>query len=121
MSRQIPIQGCTLSAVEGEGRFCLKFDDPTSASLDVDGEFEIRASGNTETYKPPCPDWVRDVLSSFIGVEVLDGRYDRRSNLTIRFVDERELYIPDGPYENWHFYKDKLHFVGGVGRVVIIE
>lgn len=121
MSRQIPIQGCTLSDVEGEGRFCLKFDEPTSASLDVDGEFEIRASGNIETYEPPCPDWVRDVLSSFIGVRVLDGRYDGRSNLTIRFVDERELYIPDGPYENWHFHKGKLHFVGGIGRVVTYE
>ena len=73
-----------------------------------------------ETYEPPCPDWVRDVLSSFIGVEVSDGRYNRRSNLTIRFADERELYIPDGPFENWHFYKTGLHMIGGVGRVVII-
>jgi hypothetical protein len=100
------------------GRFSLRFDQPASASLDLYGIFEIRSLGHSETYEPPCPDWVRDVLRSLIGIKVLEAKYRRWSNLTIRFDDGGQLYIPDGPFENWHFRKMGLHVVGGCGRVV---
>ncbi|WP_437963732.1 DUF6188 family protein [Sorangium sp. So ce260] len=114
----LPLAGHALRDVEGDSLFDLKFDDSAESSLFLDGPFFLSAAGEAEEFVPPHAEWVRDVLSSLIGVRVDSARYDRNSNLRIQFTDERELLVPDGPFENWHTSNNAdtlLH--GGCGRV----
>jgi hypothetical protein len=118
MGYTLPLAGHTIRDVDGAGRFDLEFDDNAESCLCLDGPFFFSAGGNAEEYVPPHPEWVRDVLLSLVGVRVKSARFDRHSNLRITFADERELFVPDGPFENWHYSNNagtRLH--GGVGRV----
>ncbi|XXX72424.1 DUF6188 family protein [Sorangium sp. So ce134] len=118
MCYTLPLAGHALRDVEGDVHFDLKFDDSAESCLRLEGPFSLSAAGAVEAFAPPHPAWVRDVLSSLIGVRVDSARYDRNSNLRIKFADERELLVPDGPFENWHTSNNmdtRLH--GGVGRV----
>jgi|SRR5579864_1308549 len=116
--RLLPLHGHAVSDVTGTGRFVLFFDDPAQSRLSLDGSFQIRVDNETQEYTPLNPDWVRDVLLSFVGVRVNSARYNRRSRLIIRFSDDRELIIDDGPFENWHYSNSSgLSLHGGVGKV----
>ncbi|MDC3957626.1 hypothetical protein KEG38_27455 [Polyangium jinanense] len=118
MGYTLPLAGHALRDVEGDGRFHLAFDDTAESRLFLDGPFSLSAGGDAEEYVPPHPEWVRDVLLSLVGARVESARFDRHSNLRMRFAGERELFVPDGPFENWHYSNNEgtwLH--GGVGRV----
>jgi hypothetical protein len=116
--RLLPLHGHAVSDVTGTGRFDLWFDDPAQSRLSLDGSFQIRIDNHTQEYTPPYSDWVRDVLLSFVGVRINSARYTRHSRLTIRFSDDRELIVEDGPYENWHYSNSSgLILHGGIGRV----
>jgi hypothetical protein len=119
MPYSIPLGGHAILDVQGEGRFKLLFDDADASRLHLDGPFTIRTpDANPDLFTPPCPDWVRDVLLSLVGVKVASARYDRSGHLRISFVDGRELSVDDGPYENWHYANSsgiRLH--GGAGSV----
>ncbi|WP_437834527.1 DUF6188 family protein [Sorangium sp. So ce1153] len=119
MCYTLPLAGHALRDVERDYRFDLKFDDSAESSLLLDGPFSLSAAGEEDEFVPPHAEWVRDVLSSLIGVRIEFARYDRNSNLRIKFVDERELFVRDGPFENWHYSNNAgtvMH--GGVGHVV---
>lgn len=114
----LPLAGHAIRDVEGNGRFHLKFDDGAESYLFLEGPFYISAGGDAEEFVPPHAEWVRDVLLSLAGVRIESARYDRNSNLRIKFADEREIFVPDGPFENWHYSNNagtRMH--GGVGRV----
>ena len=118
MCYTLPLVGYALRDVEGDHRFHLKFDDRAESCLFLEGPFHLSAGGATDEFVPPHAEWVRDVLLSLAGVPVEDARYDRQSNLRIKFADGRELFVRDGPFENWHYSNSagtRLH--GGVGRV----
>ncbi|WP_437634229.1 DUF6188 family protein [Sorangium sp. So ce854] len=109
--------GHALRDVEGDGRFHLEFDDSAESCLFLEGPFCLSAGGEAEEFVPPHAEWVRGVLLSLVGVRVESARYGRNSGLRIKFADGRELFVPDGPFENWHYSNStgtRLH--GGVGR-----
>ncbi|WP_438016944.1 DUF6188 family protein [Sorangium sp. So ce315] len=99
----LPVAGHALRDVEGDGRFCLEFDDAAESCLFIEGPFFLSAGGEVEGFVPPHAEWVQDVLLSLIGVRVEFARYDRNSSLRIKFADGRELFVPDGPFEDWHY------------------
>jgi hypothetical protein len=118
MGYSLPLNGHSLRDVVGQGRFKLCFDDTVESCLQLDGTFIISTGGEANEFAPPFPHWVRDVILSLVGVRIESARYDRESNLQIKFADGRELSVRDGPYENWHYLNNigaSLH--GGVGRV----
>lgn len=118
MPSSLPLDGHALADVQGEGRFILVFDDPAKSRLAIHGPFSIGSGEQRDLYEPPLPDWVRNVLQSLAGVTIESARFNRASHLRIRFADGRELEVPDGPFENWHYSNNQgvvLH--GGVGRV----
>jgi hypothetical protein len=116
---RLPLEGACIVDVRGAGRFDLVFDDADGGVLSLHGPFELRTGDQVDTYAPPCPDWVRDLLLGLVGVRIETARHRTIGSLRIQFEDGRELTVPDGPYENW-VYADRggrrLH--GGVGRVV---
>ncbi|WNG43842.1 hypothetical protein F0U60_06820 [Archangium minus] len=89
--------------------------------LDIHGEFHVRASG-AESYFSPLEPGVVNVLESFLEVPIVSARADRHGQLRISFEDGRELFVPDGPFENWHYTNDEgLTVHGGVGRCVFVQ
>lgn len=118
MCYSLAMAGHALCDVQGDGRFDLKFDDDAESCLFLEGPFSLSLEDEAQEFVPPHPEWVRDVLLSLVNVRVESARYDRNSNLRIMFADKRELFVPDGPFENWHYSNNtgtRLH--GGVGRV----
>ncbi|XYH98588.1 DUF6188 family protein [Sorangium sp. So ce1128] len=118
MCYTLPLAGHALRDVEGDGRFCLKFDDSAESCLFLEGPFYLSAAGEIDEFVPPHAEWVRDVLLSLIGVRIDSARYGSNSNLRIKFADERELFVPDGQFENWHYSSNTgTALYGGIGRV----
>jgi hypothetical protein len=114
----LPLDRARIVEVRGAGRFELVFDDPACSVLSLHGSFELRSGEQVLAYEPPCPDTVCDVLQTLVGVRIEAARYRRNSTLRIQFEDGRDLTVPDGPFENWHYANQRgarLH--GGVGRV----
>ena len=115
-SIEIPLTGLSVTHIKNDGLSVLFFDDDPSSRLDLHGEFWIRVGDFVERYDPREA-FVTNVLESLIGVEVHSARASRNGVLVVRFVDGRELQVPDGPYENWHVYTAKGNWHGGIGTV----
>lgn len=112
----LSLAGAVLASVTGEGRFSLAFEDP-DFRLELHGPFLVGTDGALERYEPPCAAWVREVLETLVGVAIQRVAYRATGELRVDFRDERILYVPDGPYENWHLATEAKTLHGGVGRV----
>lgn len=116
----LPIERRCILSVEWTGHLRLRFDDPAEGVLEVDGPFELHTGAQRDLFDPPFPEWVADVVATLVGVEVTLVRWRRSGQLRVVFADARELHIPDGPFENWHFRnRTGLALHGGVGRVAV--
>jgi len=114
----LPLKGFTIIEVIWDGLITLCFDDPKGSKLDIHGEFILSPNDQVERYSPK-DEWVRDILESVIDVEINVVKANKYGNLTIIFEDARELFMEDGPYENWHYSNnDKAYLHGGIGRTV---
>jgi hypothetical protein len=115
---RVPVEHCHIVEVLAEGLPRLRFDDAKQSTLDIHGEFHVKVSGVADVFSPREPGAL-NVLEAFLCVPIISAFASRHGALSVRFEDGRELVVPDGPYENWHFMNDDgLVVHGGVGRLV---
>ncbi len=118
----LPIAHYAITDVTGRGQFELVFDDPPHSRLLLSGAFTLGTGDKRDAFDPPWAEWVRTVLLSLANVRIDATRYDRQSYLRITFADGRDVFVPDGPFENWHYANDEgLVIHGGVGQVTILD
>lgn len=115
----LPIERRSIVEVEWDRRLRLRFDDPATGTLEIHGPFELHTGEQRDRFDPPFPDWVADVIATLVGLQITLARWRRSGQLRVVFADGRELHVPDGPFENWHFRNTTgLALHGGVGKVV---
>jgi len=121
---KLPLAGYVIQQIEYNGLIRLVFADADERIfLDLHGEFLVEASGHATKLSPRQKeslllfyDWLH------AGVKVEEAKADKQGQLFLKLSNRRELTVPDGPYENWHFtvlnrhYPSENLFVhGGVG------
>lgn len=121
---ELPLAGCAIQQIEYNGLIRLVFADADERTfLDIHGEFQVESSGHTIKFSPRQKDALLLFYDWFqADVKVEEAKADKQGQLFLKLSNRRELKVPDGPFENWHFtILNRLHpsknlFVhGGVG------
>ncbi|UOQ73658.1 DUF6188 family protein [Hymenobacter cellulosilyticus] len=119
---ELPIIGLRVAQIVYSGRLKLVFDDAEQSRLDLDGAFSITRYDQTIRFEPLSKEAYMcgyDILS--LGIKAATG--GTHGTLLLVFENGWELYVEDGPYENWHYTKRSLcnpsanlYVHGGVGQ-----
>ncbi len=116
LHHSLPLARSVIADVPEDLGLLAKFDQPEGSALRLDGPFIVLTGDVRDEFAPPFAAWVRDILLSMVGVPIRLAKYGRTGVLRVVFEDGRELQVPDGPFENWHFESPSLQVHGGVGR-----
>jgi len=112
----IPIQGNSVIGVCIGGSFRLDFED--SRFIEINSEFRYRLYQNEDMITVFNLDEARKLVELFQST-VIEAIAFHTGELFLSFDNGIELYVEDGPYENWHFYGDLTSTIhGGIGRLV---
>ena len=118
----MPIGGLKIKEIVFDGLVTIVFNDNENSYLDFHSCFKVTQYNQTKNVNPRD----KDALTLFYdhyNQPIKEAKADKHGNLWLTFGNGTEIYVEDGPYENWHFTKqnidkpyDSLHVHGGVGR-----
>ena len=112
----IPIQGDTVIGVYIGSSLRLDFEG--SRFMEINSEFKYRLYQNEDTISDFKLDEARKLVE-LLQSTVIEATAFHTGELFLSFDNGVELYIEDGPYENWLFYGNlALTVHGGIGRLV---
>jgi Family of unknown function (DUF6188) len=117
----IAIKGHKIKKLNYAGFTRLIFDDEFESYLEIHSEFKITKFNQIFTIQPIG----KEALMTFfelINIPINVIRVYNSGELFISFDNETELFVEDGPSENWHFTSIKpnnnnLFIHGGMGSV----
>ncbi len=121
---ELPIINLKIKEIIYDGLLTIGFDDYENSYLQIHSIFTVTRNNQTSNIHPNQKDGLILFFDHYKET-FKNAQADKHGNLWLTFSNETEIFIADGPFENWHYTKikttvpmDSLHVHGGVGKIV---
>lgn len=126
----LPLEGVVITGIDT--RNFLGFDLAMAGeslpkwAIEINNDFELTRFNQT-TNRSPLDKETLKMAIDLIGLSVKKAEGYKDGALYLELEDGTEMYVPDGPYENWHLmlvHQERIKntwVVGGVGNVSWFE
>jgi len=111
---ELPILGNSLNDIRLGFGLTFYFD---SSKLEIDSRFILRRYGIETEMKVTNIDDARKIIDLY-GQKIQEAIAYKSGELFLKISGGYEIYIEDGPYENWHYIEpNKWYIHGGIGQL----
>ncbi len=120
---ELPIIDCQIRKIVFDGFITIVFNDVYQSYLEFHSSFIVKRYDQEEKFTIRSKETLILFYEHFErNSKITEAIAYKNGCLLLKFDDNTELFVDDGPYENWHFTSikpnnDHLFVHGGVGTV----